>query len=116
MNLAGQAASRPAHELSPVPRNASTMLVYANDRRVDHLHGGILGAGQCAHELGPHARPSPANEAIVAGRVRTEDVRQVAPWRLRSQDPEDAIEIATIINSWQAMRVVPHTCHAGSNH
>ena len=47
------------------------MLMHANDRRVDHLHSGIVGLGQCAHEPGPHARPSPANEAIVAGRIRT---------------------------------------------
>jgi len=64
-----------------------------------HLHGGIMGAGQCAHKLGPHARPLPANEAIVAGGARAEVVRQIALWRARSQDPEDAIEDATVIHS-----------------
>ena len=82
------------------------MLMHANNRRVDHLHGGIMGAGQCAHKLGPHARPSPANEAIVAGGVRAEVVRQIAPWRARSQDPEDAIEDATVIHSWHAARLI----------
>jgi hypothetical protein len=41
MNLAGQAASRPAHRLLAVPRDACTVLMYADDRRVDHLHGGV---------------------------------------------------------------------------
>jgi hypothetical protein len=63
-----------------------------------HLHG-VMGAGQCAHKLGPHARPLPANEAIVAGGVRAEVVRQIALWRARSQDPEDAIEDTTVIHS-----------------
>jgi hypothetical protein len=51
------------------------MLMHADNRRVDHLYGGIMGAGQSVHDLGPHARSSLANEAIVAGGVRTEFVR-----------------------------------------
>jgi hypothetical protein len=69
------------------------MLMHANNRRVDHLHGGITPARH-------------ANEPIVAGRVRTEVVRQVAPWRPRSQNPEDAIEDATVIHSWYAARLI----------
>src|SRR5262249_16058400 len=34
------------------------------------------------------------------------DVRQVAPWRPRSQDPQDAIEDATVIHSWHATRLI----------
>ena len=48
----------------------------------------------------------PANEAIVAGGVRAEVVRQIAPWRARSQDPEDAIEDATVIHSRHAARLI----------
>src|ERR1700751_5560403 len=96
MNLAGQSASRPPHRLSPVSRDARPMLMYANNRGVDHLHGGIMGAGQCTHELCPHARASPANEAIVASRVRAKVIRKITPWRPRSQDPEDAIEDAAV--------------------
>jgi len=65
-----------------------------------------MGAGECAHDLGPHARSSPANEPIVAGRVRTEVVRQIAPWRPRSQNPKDAIEDTTVIHSWHAARLI----------
>jgi len=63
-------------------------------------------AAAVVKELGPRARPSPTNEAIVAGGVRTEVVRQIAPWRSRSQDPEDAIEDATIIHPRHAARLV----------
>jgi hypothetical protein len=68
------------------------LVMHADNGDVDHLDGGIMGACQGVHDLGPHARSSPANETIVASRVRTEVERQVAPWRPRSQDPEDAIE------------------------
>jgi hypothetical protein len=70
----------------------------ANNGRIDHLHVSIMGNGQCAHELGPHARPPPTNEPIVAGRVRTEAFRQVAPRCPGSQDPEDVIEDTTVIH------------------
>src|SRR5262244_1069845 len=83
-----------------------TVLMHPNNRSVDHLHGGIMGAGECAHDLGPHARSSPANEPIVAGRVRTEVVRQIAPWRPRSQNPKDAIEDTTVIHSWHAAPLI----------
>src|ERR1700746_723250 len=79
MNLAGQPTSRPAHRLLSIPHDACTVLMYADDRRVDHLHGGVMGASQCIHNPGPHARSTPANEAIVARGVRTECIRQVAP-------------------------------------
>src|SRR3954468_20034699 len=82
------------------------MLMHANNRRVDHLHGSIMSASQCTHELRPHARPSPANEPIVAGRVRTEAFWQVAPWCSRAQVPEDAIEDTTVIHSWHAARLI----------
>src|SRR5215213_9388666 len=59
--------------------DARTVLMHADNRRVDHLHGGVMSAGECAHDLGPNARSSPANEAIVASGVRIKVVRHVAP-------------------------------------
>src|SRR5215510_14546228 len=79
MNLAGQPAAGSSHRLSSVPDNASTMLMHADNRRVDHLHGSVVGARERVHNPGPDASPPPANEAIVAGAVRTEAVRQIAP-------------------------------------
>ena len=65
-----------------------------------------MSAGECAHDLGPDAHAPTANEAIVTSSVRAEVVRQVAPWRPRSQDPEDAIEDTTVINPRNATRLV----------
>jgi hypothetical protein len=45
MNLAGQSTTRTPHRLSPVSCDARPMLMYANDRCVDHLHSSIMGAG-----------------------------------------------------------------------
>jgi len=58
--------------------------MHADDRCVDHLHSSVLSAGERAHDLGPNARSSPANEAIVASGVWAGLLRQVAPWRSRS--------------------------------
>jgi DDE superfamily endonuclease len=74
--------------------------------QADRLVGGIMGASQSVHNLGLHARSSPANEAIVAGRVRTEVFRQIAPWRSRSQDPEDAVKDAAVVYPRNATRLV----------
>src|SRR5262245_16141042 len=68
-------------------------------------HGGVMSAGEGAHDFGPDARSPPANEAIVTSGVRAEVVRHVAPWRPRSQDPEDAIEDATVIHPWHDARL-----------
>src|ERR1041384_549385 len=106
MNLAGQSTSCPSYRLSSVPCDARPMLMDANDRRVDHLHGGIMGAGQRVHNADPDASSSPTNEAIVAGRVRTEVDWQVAPRCSRSEDPEDAIEDTTVIHPWHAARLI----------
>jgi phosphoglycolate phosphatase len=59
-----------------------------------------MSACQGVHDLGPHARLSPANEAIVAGRIRTEVVRQVAPWRPRSQDPNMTLSGLQTNRTW----------------
>jgi hypothetical protein len=42
MNLAGQAPSRPAHGLFCVPRDTGTVLMHADNRRIDHLHGCVM--------------------------------------------------------------------------
>jgi len=46
--------------------------MHADDGGVDHLHGRVMRASQRIHNLAPDARLPPANEAIVAGGVRTE--------------------------------------------
>src|SRR5262249_46315936 len=88
------------HGLSSILGDAGTVLMHAHNGCVDHLHRDVMSAGECAHHLGPDARSSPANEAIVTSGVRTEVVGQVAPRRAGSQDPEDAIEDTTVIHPW----------------
>ena len=63
-------------------------------------------SGQCSHELGPYACPSPANEAIVAGGVRAKVARQVAPRRTRTQDPKDTVEHAPVVYTRHTARPV----------
>ncbi len=53
--------------------------MHAHNRRVDHLHGGVMGASKRVHDLAPDARSPPANEAIVGGGVWTKTVRRVPP-------------------------------------
>ena len=84
VNLARQPASRPAHVLFSVARDAGSMLVYTHDGGINHLHRAIVGGGQRFHDLVPDASLPPANEAIVAGRVWPITLWQVAPRRTRS--------------------------------
>ena len=61
---------------------------------------------QCIHDASPDTSTSPANKAIVASRVRTEVVGQIAPRCSRSQDPEDTIENAPVVYAGYAARLV----------
>src|SRR3954451_14807300 len=79
--------------------------MHAHNGCVDNLHRRVMGPRDRTHDRGPDTRPSPANETMVAGGVRTEVVRQVTPWRPGSQDPEDAIEDPAVIHSWHAARL-----------
>src|SRR5262249_17450370 len=106
MNLAGQTASRSAHGLSLIASDAGTVLMHADNRRVDHLHGCIVRSGQCVHDPAPDASPPPANETIVAGGMGAEAIRQIAPGCPGSQNPEDAIEDATVVRPRDAARLV----------
>jgi hypothetical protein len=81
VNLAGQAASRPAHILVIVVRDTGSMLVHAHDGGIDHLHRRVMTGGQRNHDLVPDARPPLTNEAIVTGGAGTIGLWQVAPWR-----------------------------------
>src|SRR6476646_1213313 len=65
-----------------------------------------MGGGQRVHDAAPDASPSPANEAVVAGGVRTEVIGQVAPWCSGSQHPEDAIEDTPVVHPRHATRLV----------
>jgi transposase len=69
VNLGGQPASRPAHGLLPISDDAGTVLMHADNGRINHLHRCIMRGRQRGY-LGPDARPSPANEAIIKPGMR----------------------------------------------
>jgi hypothetical protein len=82
MNLAGQAASRAAHVLMIVIRDAGPVLVHAHDGGINHLHRRVMTGGKRIHDVVADASLPPLNEAIVAGGARTIGRWQVAPWRI----------------------------------
>ena len=62
--------------------------------------------GQRIHNLIPDTGSPPTNEAIVTGRIGAKGVRQIAPWRARSQDPEYALEHPPVIHTRYATGLV----------
>lgn len=78
----------------------------ANGGAVYHLDVAVMGDGNCIHHPVPHARLSPSHEAVVAGGARAIAVGQVAPWRSRSQNPEDAVQHAAVIDTRHTSRLV----------
>ena len=106
VDFAGQSASRAAHVLFTIFRDGRSMLMHADNGRIDHLHGRIMSHRQAIHDPIPDTGPSPANEAIVASCVGSVGLRQIAPWRTWSQDPKDAIEDAPVVHPWHAAWLV----------
>ena len=52
------------HVLVVIVRDAGSVLMYAHDGCIDHLHRGVMTGGQRINDLVPDASPPPANEAI----------------------------------------------------
>jgi hypothetical protein len=48
VNLAGKSASRTAHVLLSIRRNAGLVLVHAHDSCIDHLHRRIVSGGRAS--------------------------------------------------------------------
>jgi hypothetical protein len=82
------------------------MLVNPHRRRIDHLHIAIVGFGDGGHDPVPHTGLAPANEPIVAGRVRAIILRERTPRRARSKHPENTIQDTPVIHPWHATRLV----------
>src|SRR5215471_6358275 len=73
---------------------------------VDHLDSGIVGSGKCVYDAAPDTNPPPADETVIAGRVRAKMIRQIAPRCPGSQDPEDAVEDTSVVYPRNATRLV----------
>jgi hypothetical protein len=78
VNLACQAASRPAHILLIVISDAGSVLVHAHNGSIDHPHRRVMTGGQRIHDPVPNAGLPPPNEAIIASGARTIRCRQIA--------------------------------------
>jgi hypothetical protein len=81
------------------------MLMYTDNGGVDHLDSGVVGSGKRVYDAAPDASPPPADETVIAGRVRAKMIRQIAPRCPGSQDPEDAVEDTPVVYSRNATRL-----------
>src|SRR5215471_4423671 len=106
MNFARQAAAGPSHRLALVSCDAGSMLMHADNGGVDHLDSGIMGSGKCVHDAAPDTSPPPADETVIAGRVRAKMIRQIAPGCPRSQDPENTVKDTSVVYPRNATRLV----------
>src|SRR5262245_35287773 len=77
-----------------------------DNRGVDHLDGRIVSTRKRFHDPSPNARPSPANEAVVASSVWPESIGQITPRCSGSQHPKDAIQYTAVIRASHAARLV----------
>ncbi len=82
------------------------MLMDPDDGSIEHLDASIASVRNCIEDTIPDASLSPPVEAVVAGRVRTIAVGKISPSRSGSQNPEDAIQDVSIIDAWNASRLV----------
>jgi hypothetical protein len=82
------------------------MLMYTDNGGVDHLDSGVVGSGKRVYDAAPDASPPPADETVIAGRVRAKMIRQIAPRCPGSQDPEDAVEDTPVVYSRNATRLI----------
>ncbi len=65
-----------------------------------HLDVTVVRGSGGVHQPVPHARLSPSYKAVVAGGARAVPLKLVAPWRTRSKYRENAVQHATIIDTW----------------
>ncbi len=82
------------------------MLMNPHRRRVDHLDVAVEGFRDSGHHPVPDAGLAPANEAVVAGRVRAILSRKSTPRRSRPQNPEDAVQDTPVVYAGHAARLV----------
>ena len=80
--------------------------MHADNGGIDHLDSGIMGSGKRFYDAAPDTSPPPADETVIAGRVRAKMIRQIAPRCPGLQDPEDAVEDTPVVYPRNATRLV----------
>jgi len=65
-----------------------------------------MGSCKCVYDTAPDTSLPPANEAVIASGVRAERLRQIAPGRSRSQNPENTVEHTAIVYPRNPTRLI----------
>src|SRR5712671_7502247 len=86
--------------------SAAGVLMRADDRGVDQMQRIRRTLGQSLENTQPHAGLGPAIVAVVDRRIGAVALRQIAPWRPRSQRPEDPVQHPAIVLARHAARFV----------
>ena len=79
--------------------------MHAYEGTVDHLYFAVVRFDDGVHQAIPDARLAPAIEAVVGRRIRPVTLGQIAPWRARSQHPENAVQNPAIVARFGASSV-----------
>lgn len=82
------------------------MLMYADNRGVNHLDSGIMGSGKCVYDAAPDTSSPPPDKSVVACGVRTKRLGQITPGCSGAQDPKNAIEDTAVVHPRNASRLV----------
>ena len=107
VDLGAQSSTRTADDVIRAPfLPPPGVLVGAHDRGVDQTRRARRLLRQGLEYPQPHAFLGPAVETFVRRRVRPVPLGQIAPWRARTQNEEDAIENAPIILARHPARLV----------
>ncbi len=93
------------HRLNP-PFSRRPVLVEADARTVDYDDLAVIGGGHGLQDTVPNARLPPANEAVVAGGVRTVALGNVPPGRACAKAPKNTVQNPPIIDARDAARLV----------
>ena len=80
--------------------------MHPHDRAVDHLDLAVVGFRNNPQNVIPVTSFTPADEAIVAGRVRAVALWDIGPRRAAAQPPEYAVEDTPVINPLHAARLL----------
>jgi hypothetical protein len=95
MRLACRSISRIDPQLFSVAGNTRHVLVYAHNRRIDHLYGHIMSDGNAAMILSQSFLPLASERSDVAGGVSTKVSRQIALGSARMQYPKETVETSS---------------------
>lgn len=99
MDLCRQPSARAANFFGSAMLDAGSVLMSPDNRTIDHLSIGIFSMRDGCQDPVPDTRASPTHEPVVADRVRSVSLRQVASRCSRPQYPKNAVQNPPIIHT-----------------